>query len=368
MAVIYRAEVIGSLVRPAYLNDGRAAMHAGKLSAQEFKQLEDRAVDEVLALQERVGMDVVSDGEMRRMIYQVPGSGTMKPHDGPSPVTLTLNWRKQEGAATAAQRAQIPVFPLTSRLSPGHAAAAEFAYAQAHTRKPVKITMPGPTAVLNRWSPAHSGQVYPTPLDLLNDAVEVIKQEVRELAALGCRYVQIDAPELSNLTGASQAVGNAIPNYNEWLRNEGLAAINAVATVPGVTFGLHVCRGNYKGYWLSETPWEQLAQHIFPRTTNFDIFLLEYDDWRSGSFAPLADLGRDKVAVLGLLSTKRKELEPADQVAARITEASRFFPLERMALSSQCGFSPDSLSNVLDWAGQEAKLRLVAEIAHRVWS
>jgi|SRR5579875_244296 5-methyltetrahydropteroyltriglutamate--homocysteine methyltransferase len=368
MDTIYRAEVIGSLLRPAYLNEARAAMLAGTLGEAEFKRLEDHAVDECLAMQERIGLDVVTDGEMRRTIYLVPGSGTMRP--AASRLSRELRWRRKEGEATAEERARVPFFPITSKLRFTHSAcAAEFAYAQAHTRKPLKVTMPGPTTLLNRWSPEYSAAVYPDPISLLADAVDAIRQEVRELAALGCSYVQIDAPELSSMVDEERErdMARVHPKLPGWFRNEGIEALNAVASVPGVKFGLHVCRGNYKGFWLSEAPWEALARQIFPRTTNFDIFLLEYDDWRSGSFAPLADLGRDKIAVLGLVSTKRSELEPVPDLIQRIGEAARFFPREQLAISSQCGFSPDATSNTQSAAGQEAKLRLVVEIARRVW-
>lgn len=369
MKTIYRAEVIGSMVRPVYLNEARDAFRAGKMSLEEFKQCENRAVDEVLAIQERAGADVVTDGEMRRIIYMSPMSGEFRGERG-TLMSRELRWRRRVGDVTEERPSSVPSVPITSRLKFARPTGVEeFAYARSRTARPLKITMPGPTAYFNRWSPELSAAAYPDPLKLLADATDLIREEVKALAAAGCKYVQIDAPELTSLADdlRQSDMAKLHPNFPDWMRNEGVDAINAVATVPGVTFGLHMCRGNYKGYWLSEAPWEALSRHIFMRTGNFDIFLLEYDDWRSGSFEPLRDIKNDKVAVLGLVSTKRAELEPAAEIIARIDEASRYFPREQLALSTQCGFSPDAHSNVLTQADEEAKLKLVADIAHRVW-
>jgi len=143
--------------------------------------------------------------------------------------------------------------------------------------------------------------------------------------------------------------------------------LNAIADAPGVTFGLHLCRGNNQGRWVSQGGYEVISKQVFQRATKYDVFLLEYDDWRSGSFAPLADIARDKRIVLGLISTKQNVIEPTEGIIARIEEASRYFPREQLALSTQCGFASVLQGNPITEAVQEAKLRLVADVAHRVW-
>ena len=143
--------------------------------------------------------------------------------------------------------------------------------------------------------------------------------------------------------------------------------INSVADAPGVTFGLHMCRGNNDGRWLAEGGYDRILKEIVKRATRFDIYLLEYDDARSGTFAPLADIPRDKAVVLGLVSTKKADLETALSLTARIDEAAHYFPREQMALSTQCGFNSGFRGNPIGEAAQEEKLRLVAEVAHRVW-
>src|SRR5579875_1528043 len=369
MDKIYRAELIGSLQRPPYLIEARAAAREGKLDPAEFRKIEDRAIDEALAFQERLGLDVVTDGEMRRIIFTEPLTGIL---DGVAPAgTMRLHWRRKEGDTRKEREMRPPFFAAVEKIRRKRFLARdEFAYAKTRTKKPLKVTIPSPTIALPIWSPEHSRAAYPDPLALLPDLTDILREEIRELAALGCKYIQFDAPELTWLADDERLAELATihPKLSEWMRNEGIEALNSLATVPGVTFGLHMCRGNSQGYWLSEAPWDALSKQIFRRATNIDVFLLEYDDWRSGSFEPLRDLPDGKVAVLGLISTKREEVEPADAIIGRIDEASRYYPRQQLALSPQCGFAPQPDDNVISAASQEAKLRLVAEIAHRIWS
>ena len=219
------------------------------------------------------------------------------------------------------------------------------------------------------WSPEHSTAAYTEPFTLFADAVDILRQEVRELAGLGCQYIQIDAPELATLVDDSQrqALYEARGISTARMLGEGIEMLNAIADAPGVTFGLHLCRGNNQGRWVSQGGYEVISKQVFRRATKYDVFLLEYDDWRSGSFAPLADIARDKRIVLGLISTKQNVIEPTEGIIARIEEASRYFPREQLALSTQCGFASVLQGNPITEAVQEAKLRLVADVAHRVW-
>lgn len=362
---IYRAEVIGSLLRPAYLQEARKSWEAGALPTPEFKRIEDRAVNEAIALQEAAGLDVVTDGEMRRSGFIGPLTDVI---DGITPTPgPALRWHGQTPEEEIA--IQMPV-SVTGKLRRRRSLTAEeFTYARSKASKPVKVTLPSPLMLSLRWSPEYSTAAYPDPFALFADAVDILRQEVRELVSLGCEYIQIDAPELATLVDEStrRAVYEARGISTARMLGEGIEMINAVADASGMTFGLHLCRGNNRGHWMSQGGYEAISKQVFQRATRYDLFLLEYDDWRSGSFAPLADIPRDKRVVLGLVSTKTNTIEPADGIVARIEEASRSFPREQMALSTQCGFASVLQGNPVTEAIQETKLRLVADVAHRVW-
>jgi 5-methyltetrahydropteroyltriglutamate--homocysteine methyltransferase len=245
----------------------------------------------------------------------------------------------------------------------------EFSYARGHAHVPVKITMPSPLVMYGAWSPEHSRPAYSDPFELFADAADIIRAEARELARLGCTYIQIDSPDLGTLVDPeNRALREGLGISTDRTLTEGVDIINSVADVPGVRFGLHICKGNNKSTWIATGGYEYTADKVFPRAANFDVFLLEYDDERSGSFEPLASVPDDKVVVLGLVSSKLPELEPVEELIARIDEAARYVGRERLALSTQCGFSPVSIGgNLVSEDTQERKLELVAEVAHKVW-
>ncbi len=363
----FHADVIGSLLRPRYLSEARAAVAAGQMSAADFKQIEDRAVDQAIAMQEGCGLDVVNDGELRRFSFldhllgemegvaDIPGAAVRFHAKDPS---QDWDWH--------------PPFTVTGRIRPKRPPMTieEFSYARARARRPVKITMPSPVVMYGAWSPERSRPAYSDAYELFADAAAIIREEARELARLGCRYVQIDAPDLGTLVDPeNRSLRESLGMPTERTLTEGVDIINSVADVPGVTFGLHICKGNYQSKWIATGGYDFTAEAVFGRCTNFDVFLLEYDDERSGSFEPLAKVPDDKVVVLGLVSSKVAELEPADALIARINEAAKYVGLDRLALSTQCGFSPVSIGgNLISEDTQERKLELVAEVARRVWS
>ena len=361
---IYRAEVIGSMLRPEYLKRARFDFAADRLSTAQFKAIEDRAVNEALALQEDAGVDVVTDGEMRRSTFIGPLADYV---EGLEPVDfMTRPWRKP-----SAEETDLPVpLSVTGKLRRRRSLAAEeFVYARGRARRPLKATLPSPLMMSFLWSPEFSAAAYDDPFALFADAADILRDEARELAALGCDYIQIDAPELATLvdpeTRRKAYEINGVST--ERMLGEGIEMLNAVADAPGVTFGLHLCRGNNAGHWMAAGGYEAISKQVFARATRYDIFLLEYDNWRAGSFAPLTDIPRDKIVVLGLVSTKTDALEPADGVEARIEEAARFFPRDQLALSTQCGFASVAAGNPISFDTQRAKLRLVADTAHRLW-
>jgi 5-methyltetrahydropteroyltriglutamate--homocysteine methyltransferase len=367
MATIHRAEVIGSMLRPAWLKQARTDFAAGRISAAQFKRVEDRAVDEAIALQERCGVDVVTDGEMRRSGFVAPLTDYVEGFEA-----VAFDTRRWQGGGGASGETNLPVtLSVTGKLHRRRSLAAEeFIYARARAKLPLKATLPSPLMLAMRWSPEHSAAAYPEPFTLFADAVDILRAEVAELASLGCEYIQIDAPELATLVDRTtrERVFEAHGISPARMLGEGVEMLNALADAPGITFGLHLCRGNNAGHWLSMGGYEAISKEVFARATRYDILLLEYDSPRAGSFEPLADVTRDKRVALGLVSTKSDALETPEALLVRIEEAARYFPRERMALSTQCGFASVLAGNPIAEATQEKKLRLVAEVARRAWS
>jgi methionine synthase II (cobalamin-independent) len=361
---VFRAEVIGSMLRPSYLKEGRAAFERGALSAHDFKGLEDRAVDQVIAVQEGSGVDVVSDGEMRRFLFMGPITESV---EGIELVDRdeAMPWSSPEGDTEWA-----PPAAVTSKLRKRRSMVTEeYSYARARARLPLKVTVPSPLVLYGMWSPRHSTAAYADAFAMFADAAEVARSEILELAALGCEYIQVDAPELATLVD---------PRVRDWAESlgfgadrmltEGIDLINGmVQGISGVRLGIHLCRGNNAGMWMASGGYDYIARALFDRATAFDAFLLEYDDARSGSFEPLAGAPDDKQIVLGLVSTKTPELATPEELLARIEEAARFFPREQLGLSPQCGFASIVAGNPISEVDEELKLRLVADTAHAVW-
>jgi 5-methyltetrahydropteroyltriglutamate--homocysteine methyltransferase len=230
--------------------------------------------------------------------------------------------------------------------------------------------VPSPLVLYGFWSPKHSTGAYKDAFAMFADAAEVGRSEIQELVSLGCEYIQVDAPELATLVD---------PRVRDWaerlgfgaerMLTEGIDLINGmVEGISGVRLGIHLCRGNNAGMWMASGGYDFIAKALFERATAFDVYCLEYDDARSGSFEPLAGAHDDKQVVLGLVSTKTPELETTEQLHARIDEAARFFPREQLGLSTQCGFASIVAGNPIGEQEEERKLRLVAETAHAVWA
>ncbi|HWI22283.1 MAG TPA: cobalamin-independent methionine synthase II family protein [Baekduia sp.] len=364
MTVNYHSDVVGSLLRPGYLKSAREAFEAGQLSASAFKEVEDRAVDQAIAMQEGAGLDVVSDGEMRRFMFMGPLSETV---EGISMVEgHTMMWHDLEGNSV-----EWPMpFAVTGRLKRTRSMVSEeYSYARGRARKPLKMTVPSPMMLNGFWSPKHSEGAYPGgAFDMFADCVDIIREEINELARLGCEHIQIDAPELSFAID---------PRAREWLMSmgvdtarmltDGIDMLSALTDTPGVDFSLHVCRGNNEGLFMAEGGYDEIAQAVFERSRGFDSFVLEYDDERAGDFAPLSHVPDDKRVVLGLVSTKTATLETVADISSRIEDAAKYVDRDRLALCSQCGFASTLLSTQMNEQEQEAKLRLIASAAHEIW-
>jgi 5-methyltetrahydropteroyltriglutamate--homocysteine methyltransferase len=363
------ADVVGSLLRPVALREARDDWVAGRLSHAQFKSIEDRAVDEAVSLQEAAGLDVVTDGEMRRLSFQ---SQMTEAVDGFGAWDINaFLWGHWHGdGAVGDRRRERPVnLGVVSRLArKRHLAAEEFVYLRGRTSRVAKVTLPSPSLFVNFWSPERSQSAYASLEDFLADVVAILRDEVAELVRLGATYIQIDAPHYPLLLAPETRTFYESRGWtlDHWL-SRGIELDNAVmAEFADVTFAIHLCRGNQDGRWLVEGDYEPIARPIFQRIAATRL-LLEYDDDRSGSFAPLRHVPDDKTVVLGLISTKRPQMEVREDVIRRITEASRFVPLERLALSPQCGFASSIVGNDLSIEDERRKLEAVCEIARRIW-
>jgi 5-methyltetrahydropteroyltriglutamate--homocysteine methyltransferase len=363
MSTINHTDVIGSLLRPRYLTQARDAFAAGQLSASDFKRIEDRAVDQAIAMQEGIGLDVVTDGEFRRFSFL---DQVVSEIDGVEPI---------EGApihfkSAAAEWVWHNPFTVTSKIRQKRKITLEeFAYTRARATKRVKITFPSPLLFYSSWSPTLSTAAYRDAYELFADAAAIIKGEIEALAAMGCTYIQVDAPDIGSIVGPeNRETRENLGMPTERTLTEGLDIFNSVGDVPGVTFAVHVCKGNNMSQWMSEGGYELTAAAMFSRLTNFSVFLLEYDDARSGSFEPLAKAPDDKQIILGLVSSKTTTLEPVAELTARVHEAARYTGLERLGISTQCGFSSTLPgANLTTEDVQERKLELVAEVAASIW-
>ena len=356
-----RAEVVGSLLRPDYLVAARKQLEAGEIDPPSFKKLEDRAVDEAMAAQVGAGIDVITDGEQRRYAFfghLVDAMAGFDKFGG-----WAIPFRDEKGEQLVFQR---PV--VVEKLRPLRSMAAEdFTYLRAKTDTPVKVTMISAQQAAAYYDPDKSKGAYPTRDAYLADIVDLSRREVDELVRLGCTYIQIDAPQYAALLDPELREGYRKRGSDpEKLIDTCIDMDNAIISDhPGVTFAMHICRGNNQSKFYAAGDYEPIAR-IFERT-RFNRFLLEYDDERSGGFEPLKHVPEDRVVVLGLVTSKRPALETEDELKRRIEEASRYIPLERLALSPQCGFASTMEGNRLTQLDQQKKLQLVGSVARTVW-
>jgi len=378
---VARSDVVGSLLRPAYLRQAREAARAGTLGEGELRVVEDRAVREAIALQEAAGIDVITDGELRRNswvvtiplreigIAQAPLAGYEFLPAEPGWWSL---WKEPDG-----RRAQVWTSPtrpfVTGPLRVVRDIVGdEYAFLQANARHRTKFTIPAPSWHRIFWHPRYSRAAYATSDDLVRAVAEYLREHVvKRIVALGGDYVQMDAPNYAQWhvdpdnRAAFEAWGHDMAA--ELVADAELDNL-VFEGVTGLTRAMHVCRGNAPGgRWLANGGYERIADEVFPRLRNYDRLLLEYDTPRAGDFGPLAHIRRDTTVVLGLLTTKAGALEDAAVVEKRLHEAMAYVPLERLALSPQCGFASGEAGNPLTPEEQEAKLRLIGQLAARVW-
>ncbi len=362
--MMVRADHVGSLLRPPELLGARSAAAAGRLPADQLRAIEDRAIAAALRRQRDIGLDVVTDGEMRRGSWL---TGMADAVDGFVDDRVLLDWQGP-GGATEATTARVAgarlrkTRPLTAHEVP---------FLERYACGPFKITLPAPSNFMfSSFKPGVTDRVYPDRAALLDDVVEIVRDEVRWLIDRGVGYVQFDAPYYSHYLDARQRErmrGEGIdPDAELKVAIQGDNRAFAGLRRTGVTIAMHVCRGNNQSRWYTEGAYDAIAETLFA-TLEVDRFLLEYDDERSGGFEPLRLVPRGRQVVLGLVTTKRPALEPLDALERRVGEAARHVPLEDLAISPQCGFASVARGNLLTADDQWRKLELVVAAARDIW-
>src|SRR4051794_14602739 len=363
----FRADHVGSLLRPPELLRARAAHAAGEIDVGELRAVEDAAIREAVAMQERIGLRAATDGEFRRTSWHmdfIHRLGGIERTDERIEVRM-------HGAAgdTSFPSAGIAVRSRLWLDEPIFADDFVFLQQTVSTALP-KLTIPSPSMVHYRGGAAAVDRsVYPDMEEFWSDLSSVYADEVRALGDLGCRYLQLDDTSLAYLNDPAQrAAMTARGDDADAAHLRYIAQINAaLAGRPeGMRVTTHMCRGNYRSSWAAEGGYDFVAEALFGGLA-VDGFFCEFDDERSGGFEPLRFVPQGKQVVLGLVTTKRGELEDKDALKRRIDEASRYVPLEQLCLSPQCGFSSTVEGNVLSEEQERAKLRLVVETAEEVW-
>jgi 5-methyltetrahydropteroyltriglutamate--homocysteine methyltransferase len=362
------ADHVGSLLRPPELLDARRRYAQGELDPPAFKAIEDRAVLDVIRLQEDAGLPVITDGELRRESFQ---SELVAAVDGFAGVTIDAwlwgAWHSDELGDKTVERP--PDMAVVERLHKRRSLAAEeLTFVRAHTDRTAKITLPSPTLFGNLWDPRRSKGAYATFDAFMDDVVAILVEEVRELQRLGARYLQLDAPHYPLLLDPTWRAFYEERGWplERWL-SYGVELDNAVIdAAPGVTFGFHLCRGNQDSRWLVAGGYDAIAEPIF-KGVRAHRLLLEYDDERSGTFDPLDLVPDDKQVILGLVTTKGPRRETEDELEARVREAAERIDLERLGVGTQCGFATSVLGNAVTVDDERRKLAVIARTADRIW-
>src|SRR4051794_15971081 len=380
MTTAYRADHVGSLLRPPEVLEAHAARAEQRISPDELRAIEDRAILMALELQRQVGLDVLSDGEYRRSSWAGDFADAVDGYVSVEP-PVAFDWRMPDGTpavrgapASGATRAMPERGPrvIGERLRQTRRLTAhESGFLKQHAGWPYKVTLPAASYMVARgFKPGVTTRAYPTRADLLRDVVKIVQAEVQALAAEGVSYIQIDNPHYPDYVEAGRreqwrAIGL---DPDAALREdiEGDNACLAGIDRQQVTLATHICRGNARSAWHSQGGYEAIAEQVFGGL-QVDRFLLEYDTDRAGGFEPLRFVPKGKLVVLGLITTKQGELESQDLLLRRIEEASKYVPVEYLALSPQCGFASIEQGNLLSWDDQRRKLELVVETARKVW-
>jgi 5-methyltetrahydropteroyltriglutamate--homocysteine methyltransferase len=372
-----RVDQVGSLLRPQKLKGVYTRHGDGRADDDELRQVQDESVNDLVAKQEAHGLSIFTDGEYRRLNFQ---DSFVESVSGFIPKKPTLQFQESRTlGGEALQRWQPdsaktdPALqywrPIIERLRLAHnRPLAEWRYAAQLTKKPVKITLIATDRICENFHRQNSNTVYANADEYLGDVIAIERKMVQQLAEAGCPYVQMDAPSYTAYVdprSLDKMKASGIDPIAQMERS--MAADNAViAGIDDLVFGIHLCRGNVRSMWHREGAYDAIAERLF-NGLDHRRFLLEYDTERAGGFEPLRFVPRNKTVVLGLVSTKVPKLEAADELKSKIDEASRFIPLEQLALSPQCGFSSNIVGNLITEDDHWRKLELVQKVATEVW-
>jgi 5-methyltetrahydropteroyltriglutamate--homocysteine methyltransferase len=372
MATRFRADNIGSLLRPQELLDARAAYREGKLDRERLREIEDRSILKALEMQKAAGVEVFTDGEYRRDIFTADITQVM---EGlvPGKTTVSFEWRGPgSDLAKESKEGNLQLIVGAKLRKKGRFTPGEAPFLKQHAPGPFKVCTPAAMQhAVSRYRPGVSDKVYPTIHDMLQDVALIMRDEVQALIDEGASYIQLDAPSYSTFYDARR---------RELLKQSGVdpaaaldaavaadnAMIQGIKRGPEVVIGIHFCRGNKRSAWGAEGSYEPIAEKAFG-SLQMDRYLLEFDSERAGGFEPLRFVPKGKTVVLGLITTKEPRLESEDELLRRIDEASRYVPIENLALSTQCGFASAASGNLLSWDAMQRKLELVAKTARKAW-
>jgi len=362
----FRADHVGSLLRPPELLDARDAFALGRISAAELREAEDKAIIGAVRKQEEVGLKSITDGEFRRTFFHLD---FLKHFANVRAINAEMKARFQTDDGDA--NLQPPALLIEGKISrPEPIFVEDFKFLASVTKETPKLTLPSPSMMHFRGGrKAIDQSVYPDMEEFYADLAAAYADELRDLGAAGCTYIQLDEVNLAylcdpNLAAHVRNVGEdpaSLPQTYAKLINDSIAS-----KPDDMTICMHLCRGNFKSAWVAEGGYDPVAELLF-NGIDVDGYFLEYDSERAGTFEPLRFVPKGKVVVLGLITSKVGELEDKDAIKRRIEEATKYVPIEQLALSPQCGFSSTVEGNILDVEAQYAKLRLIVELAEEIW-
>ena len=372
-----RTDVVGSLLRPNHLKQAYAEREQKKISDDDLRRIENEAIREAVRLQEEVGLDVITDGEYRRLNFQDSFAASVSGFEARAvnlsfmeslsregkPLQRWDPYHVADGAAILQRRPVSQKLRLVRNLP-----LEEYSFVSGVARQPAKVTLVGPDRIVQRFDYQNSKSVYWSTEDFVADVVRIEREMIRSLIDAGCRYVQIDAPSYTAYVDGP-SLDEMRERGEDPMKNlmRSIQADNEVLRLfDGVTFGIHLCRGNQRSMWHREGSYDAIAEALFGGLQHHR-FLLEYDSPRAGTFEPLRFVPKGKVVVLGLVSTKVPGLETVDDLKSRIDRASKYLPLEQLAISPQCGFASDVVGNLISEDDQKRKLEVVVETARQVW-
>jgi 5-methyltetrahydropteroyltriglutamate--homocysteine methyltransferase len=374
-----RNDVVGSLLRPARLKQARGDYDEGKISLEQLHAIEDEEIRKVVRFQEQLGLAVVTDGEYRRLNFQDSFGESVSGYDA-GRANLKFYEHRVEGGAPL-QRWEIPNSgeakgtavsqrrPVVEKIRLArNVPLEEYRFVSQAAKNPAKVALIGPDRIAQRFDWQNSKTVYAGMDEFVADVVKVEREMIGGLMQAGCRYVQIDAPGYTayvdppSLQAMRERGEDSQANFSRSLKADN----QLLEGFDEVTFGIHLCRGNQRSMWHREGTYDDIAERLLNELKH-DRFLFEYDSPRAGGFEPLRFLPKGKVVVLGLVSTKVPQLEKIDDLKRRIDEASKYAPLDQLAISPQCGFSSDVVGNLISEDDQKRKLEIVVETARQVW-